>query len=364
MATENDSVYSLDLFTGAVVWKVHLGDPVAASSLPCGDIRPVTGITGTPAADESTNRVYVAAFLSGARHILFALSLTDGAIAWSRVLDPVGSVPSVQQQRGALAIGSGLVYVPIGGLFGDCGAYHGYVVAVSLDGAVASAYEVPSATGASIWSPQGITVGADGSVFAVTGNATSGSGFGYSNSVVELSPQLALRSYFAPPNWASLNASDTDLGSVGATLLPGGLVLAVGKEGVAYVLRAGALGGVGGQLTSRKVCSGALGGTAWMDSTVFVPCADGLYALSVSSSSVSVAWRAAHPSLGSPIVSAGAVWAIEPDSATLYALDPATGAVRYSTSLGRAEHFSTPAATDGFVIAPAGPGVVAFAVAS
>src|SRR5260370_9934048 len=49
VATENNTVYSLDLFTGAVVWQRQLGDPVYASTLPCGDIRPVTAITRTPA---------------------------------------------------------------------------------------------------------------------------------------------------------------------------------------------------------------------------------------------------------------------------------------------------------------------------
>jgi outer membrane protein assembly factor BamB len=366
VATENNTVYSLDLFTGAVVWTRHLGDPVSAASLPCGNIGPVTGITGTPAADESSNRLYVVAFLSGFHHMLFALSLTDGSLTWQRPVDPVGSEAKVQQQRGALAIGSGYVYVPLGGLLGDCGAYRGYLVGVSLDGASALAYVVPTPRGAGIWSPAGPSVAADGSVYLVTGNATSSaSTFGYSDTVLQLSPDLtSVRSYFAPPNWAALNASDTDLGSVSAALLSSGLVVSIGKEGVVYVLRAGALGGVGGSLASRHVCSGAWGGTSWMDSVVFVPCVDGLFALSVSSSSVSVLWRAPHPSLGSPIISAGAVWAIEPSSGTLYALDVATGAVRFSTSIGTAQHFSTPAATDGFVVAPAGRNVVALSVVS
>jgi outer membrane protein assembly factor BamB len=90
-----------------------------------------------------------------------------------------------------------------------------------------------------------------------------------------------------------------------------------------------------------------------------VPCADGLYALSVTSTSLDVAWHAGHPVLGSPIIAAGAVWAIESDSGTLYALDPASGGVVYSTGLGPAQHFSTPAATEGFVVIPAGANVVA-----
>ncbi len=362
-ATENNTVYALDLFTGAVVWKIHLGAPVDAGSLPCGDIGPVTGITGTPAADPVTGRLYVVAFLSTHHHMLFTLSLADGSVVSQQDIDPAGSNPAVEQERGALALGADFVYVPLGGLYGDCGQYHGYLVAVPLAGGAATTYTVPSAREAGIWSPQGPTIGPDGGVYVVSGNGASQSTFDFSNAVVELSPDLrVVRSYFAPSNWASLNASDTDLGSVGATVLSSsspGVVLAIGKEGVAYVLREGSLGGVGGQVASRAVCSGSWGGTAWSHSTVFVPCADGLYALSVGSGSIDIAWHAPHPVLGSPIIAAGAVWGIEPGSGVLYALDPSSGAVVYSVGLGGAEHFSTPAATEGFVVVPVGDSVAA-----
>jgi outer membrane protein assembly factor BamB len=362
-ATENNTVFALDLFTGSVVWKMHLGSPVDASTLPCGDIGPVTGITGTPVADPVSGRLYVVAFLSGRHHMLFTLSLADGSVVSQQDIDPAGSNPAVQQERGALALGADYVYVPLGGLYGDCGQYHGYLVAVPLADGAAVAYTVPSAREAGIWSPQGPTIGPDGGVYVVSGNGASRSTFDYSNSVIELSPDLrALRSYFAPSNWLALNASDTDLGSVGAAVLPSvGVVVAIGKQGVAYLLRAGSLGGVGGQVASRPVCSGSWGGTAWSRSTVYVPCADGLYALSVSPTSLEVAWHAPHPALGSPIIAAGAVWAIEPASATLFALDPSSGAVLFSVGLGSAQHFSTPAATEGFVVAPAGNAVVAIA---
>jgi outer membrane protein assembly factor BamB len=362
-ATENNTVYALDLFNGAVVWKTHLGDPVDSGSLPCGNIAPVTGITGTPAADPLSGRLYVVAFLRTNHHMLFTMSLTDGSVISQQDVDPPGSNPSVEQERGALALGSDYVYVPFGGLFGDCGAYHGYVVGVPLAGGASVSYKVPSSREAGIWSPQGATIGPDGSVYVVTGNGESRSTFDYSNSVIQLSPDLrSIRSYFAASNWISLNASDTDLGSVGATVLPSlGVVVAIGKQGVAYVLKLGALGGIGGQVASRQVCSGSFGGTASLRSTVFVPCVDGLYALTVSATSLDIAWHAGHPVLGSPIVSAGVVWAIEPDSGTLYALDPASGAVLYSTRLGAAQHFSTPAATEGFVVVPAGKNVVGVA---
>ena len=366
VASENNTVYSLDLFTGSVIWKIHLGDPVDASSLPCGDIGPVTGITGTPAVDPSSGRLFVVAFLRGHHHILFALSLVDGSVVFQQDVDPVGSSPSVQQERAALSVASGHVYVPFGGLFGDCGHYHGYVVGVPVGGGASVSYQVPSPREAGIWSPMGATIDPSGNVYFVTGNGESRSSFDYSDSVVQLSPDLStVKSYFAPSNWVSLSAADTDLGALGATVIPSeGLVLAVGKDGVGYLLGAGHLGGIGGQVAKLSFCGGAFGGTAWMTSVVYVPCTDGLYALSLTSNSINVLWHNAHPVVGSPIITAGAVWAIEPYSATLFALDPATGATLWTTGLGAAMHFSTPAATDGFVVAPAGSSVVAVSVVS
>jgi outer membrane protein assembly factor BamB len=360
VATENNTVFSLDLFTGAVVWQRHLGDPVDASTLPCGDIGPVTGITGTPAVDTATGRLFVVGFLRGYHHYLFTLSLTDGSVLAQQIVDPVGSTPSVQQERGALAIGSGRVYIPLGGLYGDCGNYHGYVVAVPLGGGPALAYKTPVATEAGIWSPAGVAVAGSGAVYVVTGNGSATQTFGYSNSVIEMTPDLQVKSYFAPANWKSLDASDADLGSVGATLLQSlGVVVAIGKDGIAYLLKADQLGGIGGQIASRAVCAGAWGGTAASDSMVWVPCSDGLVALAVTATSINVVWRAAPPRMASPIVAAGAVWAIDPETGRIYALDPATGAVLYAANLGPARHFSTPAATEGFVVAPAGSSVVA-----
>lgn len=366
VATENNSVYSLDLFTGSTVWQKNLGDPVDASSLPCGNIRPVTGITGTPVADPATGRLYVVAYLRSHHHMLFALRLVDGSVVWQQDVDPPGSDPSVQQQRGALALGSGFIYVPFGGLLGDCGNYHGYVDAVRVTGGPPLVYRVPSGRMAGIWTPAGPTIDSEGNVYVVTGNGSGRSAFDFSNAVIELSSDVQqVKSYFAPSNWVSLNDSDTDLGSVGATLIPSlGVVMVIGKDGIAYLLKASQLGGVGGQITSRRVCSAAFGGTAWTGTTVFVPCTDGLYALSISTTSIGVLWHVRHPAMASPIIAAGAVWAIDVSSGVLYALDPTNGAQLFSTGLGKVQHFSTPAAIEGFVVAPGARGVVAVTTAA
>ena len=60
-ATENDTVYALSASTGAVIWSRHLATPVPASSLPCGDIGPTVGITGTPVIDPARGEIFVVA---------------------------------------------------------------------------------------------------------------------------------------------------------------------------------------------------------------------------------------------------------------------------------------------------------------
>src|SRR5439155_25854196 len=106
VATENNSVYAFDASTGATLWQTRLGAPFNASRLPCGNIKPVSGITGTPVADPQAGVIYVVAFLSTGSHELYALGLADGAVRFHRPIDPPGADPLVHQQRSALALGN------------------------------------------------------------------------------------------------------------------------------------------------------------------------------------------------------------------------------------------------------------------
>src|SRR2546421_541422 len=56
-ATENDTVYELDIATGKVLWQTHAGTPVPLSNLPCGNIDPL-GITSTMVFDEATGLLF------------------------------------------------------------------------------------------------------------------------------------------------------------------------------------------------------------------------------------------------------------------------------------------------------------------
>ena len=134
VATENDSVYALDASSGAVRWSRHLAAPVTGG-LPCGNIDP-SGITGTPVADVATGRLWVVTFTAqpAYRHTLWELDLATGQTVSQRPIDVSGSDPRAQQERGALVLLGSRVYVPFGGLYGDCSDYKGRVVGAPIVG--------------------------------------------------------------------------------------------------------------------------------------------------------------------------------------------------------------------------------------
>ena len=66
-----------------------------------------------------------------------------------------------------------------------------------------------------------------------------------------------------------------------SAVLVDGKVLAAGKRGTAYLLDPAHLGGVGGQLSQLSVCK-PFGGAAVSGSVAYLPCTDGLRAVSVS----------------------------------------------------------------------------------
>ena len=362
VATENDSVYALSAGTGGVIWRRHLGEPVRGSDLPCGNIDP-TGITGTPVIDASRKLLYTVAFEQPGRHELVALDVGSGEVRFRRAADAPGADPLIHQQRGALAISGDHVYVPYGGLFGDCGPYHGTVVGVSLDGSGPQlAYRVPSEREAGIWGPSGVAVDSAGDLLVATGNSTSSSAYDFGNSVIRLSPELKEIGSFAPANWVSLNQGDVDLGSAGPAVLPNGLVFQAGKEGIGYLPRVEDLGGIGGEAFSDRVCEGGVfGGTAAVSPFVYVPCTGGMVALRVvAGPRFEVAWRGAAFQAGPPIVAGGAVWTVDVGIGELYALDAGTGGEVFRTHLGAVTRFASPTAGGGRLFVASGKRILAF----
>jgi len=360
VATEGDSIYAVNATNGNVLWKTNLGVPVPGSALPCGDIDP-SGITGTPVIDVATGTIYAVAFVNPGQHVLFGVNLENGSVKSHLVVDAAGADPLVEQQRGALLLDQGVVYIPYGGLDGDCGQYHGWVVGASTDGSgTLLSYQVPTGREGGIWGTAGIALGPNGDLYVATGNSEATTTFDYGDAVIELSPSLSVLDYFAPTNWAQLNSGDIDLGSVAPTILPNGDVFQIGKEGVGYLLSGSHLGEIGGQLFNESICGGGYGGTATVGRSVLVPCNDGLVRVDVGASNFSVAWTASGFDAGSPIVTGDTVWSVNISTADLLGFNLSTGELTYSFALGSVDHFITPGAAPGTLFVGAGSQLYSF----
>jgi len=369
-ATENDTVYALAANSGQVLWSNHLATPVTASNLPCGNIAPTVGITGTPVIDTARSEIFVVADEVGtpvASHHLIGLNLYTGAVLLDEVIDPSGTDPAAQLQRVSLALDEGNVIIGFGGNSGDCSDYHGLVISAPEGGGTPTTYVVANQAGDSqgaVWMGGAApSIDAQGNVWVATGNSahhSSSDAYDQSDGVLKLSPTMQLLDSFAPTAWYSDNASDADLGSGAPALLPNGLVFEVGKSTTGYVLNQSHLGGIGGQVSFTNGFCFSDGGSADLNGTLFVPCSNGVHAVTVTSSAPTASWTAANGSAkGSPIVAGGQVWTI--GGGTLYDLNPSSGAVVQSFSVGSSSSsFPSPSAADGLVLAPGGTQIHAF----
>jgi outer membrane protein assembly factor BamB len=342
VATEGNIIYALNARTGSVLWKTNLGAPVTRDNLPCGNISPL-GITGTPVYDPATKLIFAVAETSGPKHELVALDLASGQVRQRRSADPPGmKSPAAHQQRAALALEGGIVYIAYGGLFGDCGDYHGMVVGARTDGQGSLiVYQVPTTREAGIWAPPGPVIDANGKLYVAVGNGAATSGaWDKSDSVLRLSPQLQLEDGFAPTQWPQDNAADQDLGSMAPVLLSDGSIIAAGKSGQGYLLHSDHLGGVGGQLQEANLCS-AYGGAAALGTRAFLPCTDGVREVKVEAGTMTVGWRAPDGADGSPVIGGHTLYTMQSRSA-LVALDVDSGQQRASVEIGETTRFASP----------------------
>jgi hypothetical protein len=411
VATEQNVILALDAITGSQIWMRQLGNPVQLSRLPCGDVDPL-GITGTPVIDPNARTIYVAAMttLDGGKtkqHLVFALSLDDGSTrpGWPLNLSGIkyGGVsfnPAVQNQRGALLLNSGILYVPYGGHFGDCGNYRGWVIAVPVgDPKSVTAWATGARAGGGIWAPSGIAT--DGqSIFVATGNTFGASTWMGGEAIIRLSPEAQFSGnpvdYFTPSNWRKLDDGDVDLGGSGPVLIdlpgatPSQLVIALGKNGVAYLLDRNNLGGIGkgdgfrGEgvqskrvATDRIINAAAAYRTASDTFVTFETRGSGtgcpgrsgnLVALRIGASApptIDVAWCADNGGRGSPIVtttdgsSEPVVWTVGSESNNrLHAFNGVTGEVLFAGGgqderMSLVRRFQTPIVLNGRIFVAA-----------
>jgi outer membrane protein assembly factor BamB len=372
VATENDTVYALASTRGAVVWSRHLATPVPSTDLPCGNISPSVGITGTPVIDPSRNEIFVVAdeLVSGnPEHFLVGLSTKTGAVELRERVDPPGSAPAALLQRTGLNLDGGRVVFAMGGNYGDCATYRGRVESVKETGSRPAIFTVDNRAGDSqgaIWMGGAApVVDAKGNVWVSVGNGSvhgTGQAYDDSDSVLELTATGRLEQYFAPSSWTSDNANDLDM-STAPVLLADGQVILAGKARIAYLLSGAHLGGIGHQESSlASLCSNDIdGGGAIVGMTVYLPCLAGPVAIHVTKSpaSMRVSWSA-NIGGGPPIVAAGLVWTVGKNG-VLYGLNPANGQVRQQAAIGGVDNdFTTPSVGDGLMLVASSDRVVAF----
>lgn len=398
VATENDTIYAIDAENGSIAWENHVGTPVPSGELPCGDIDPVVGITSTPVIDSATNTIYAVEETwdgtnqSSIRHELVALDTQTGA---ARAGFPVGADPTYpaggsaryQLQRAALALDGSEIVIGYGGNDGDCNEYWGWLVAASKSGMGANfQFQVDGEAGhhgGAIWGAgNGPAVDSAGRIYTATGNGYSGEVFDYSESVLELEPDLKLIEFWAPEEWRQLDEGDGDLGSSGPILLPDELVFEIGKSGEGVLLRRGLFGGIGGKpVASVQVC-GSWGGGIYVPAgpeggTLYVSClSGGLHAVAVSElgsrpiMALAAAWEPPEAAIGPPIYAGGLVWAthwsetLQEGGGVLYGIDPVSGQVAFEEDEGAFTHFATPSAGAGRLFVANGTYVTALRIAT
>jgi putative pyrroloquinoline-quinone binding quinoprotein len=270
VAATNNNVYALDEATGAMLWMHNIGAAPAKSGAGCGDVAP-TGITSTPVIDGATRTIYVAGGIGDAngimRHEVHALDAETGneKAGWPvnvSALSAPGNVTfntPVQNQRGALSLVNGTLFVPYGGHDGDCGQYRGWVVAINAATPTKVAAWATGGIGEAIWAGGGMASTGDG-VFAVTGNNLTGvSTHADSEEVVHVSGLAQVNratGLFYPGSWRTMDGNDADFGSSSpvAFQLGGSYTLAaVTKNGQFFLLNPANLGGMDGQLAKIDI---------------------------------------------------------------------------------------------------------------
>jgi hypothetical protein len=314
-ATMNDSVYAFDADNpnvSAPLWQTSLGTAVPATTayLPenaTGGLAPTTGILSTPVIDLNTGTLYaVALVLAGnpasATYQLHALDITTGA---EKSNSPVtlqasvdGSGPdsvngvitfdaSEHLQRTGLLLVNGNIYFAFAS-YGDITPYHGWVMGYSETTLQQTAVlnVAPGGQGGIWQSGGGLSADSSGFVYLCTGNGAWDGTVNFGESCLKLNPSqgLSVTDFFTPYNYSSLNATDSDLGSGRALLIPGtSLLVTGGKEGSLYVLNQNNLGQLTGGNTnivqefdvSGKVYSGLAYWNNPSTPTLFVWGADG-----------------------------------------------------------------------------------------
>ena len=279
VATVNDSVYAFDAdnATGqnaAPLWHVTVGTAAPLSSESAGNESP-DGVLSTPVIDVNAHVMYVCAKnWDGETQTLklHGLDLSTGAevaggpvtfnAAIPGIVNNVTFIPNNSYQRPALLLLNGVVYVGVGGQYGDPAPDRGWIFGFSEANltnqtalfTTADDIKGTAMAGGSIWmSAAGLA--SDGTyIYATTGNgdfdANNNGGKDYGDTILKLQPSgstLTVADYFTPFNQLALANADLDLGASGPILIPaqGGsptLLVQTCKTNMVYIANTSSMG--------------------------------------------------------------------------------------------------------------------------
>ena len=373
-ATEHDTVFAFDADNGAELFRKSLGSAVPANVLPCKDMGPEIGITGTPVIDPTTRTMFVAArsYENGASSFhLHALDITSGnekpgspvPISASVAANGGGSRggnvrfdASTQLQRPGLRIVRGQVLVAFGSLC-DRGSFHGWLFAFdkSTLSQTAVFMTTPDGHHGGIWQAGAApAVDTYGNIYVISGDgefdpSRPRPNFGDSIMKLSLSGSASLEpsDYFSPCDQNEMDVENSDLGSSGPILLPdqlgphSHLLYGAAKDGTVYLLDRDDLGHFQATSNSQVVqnlphlFAGKVHASAgyWRNATgewLFISSIEGklqafpltrgqLSATPASETAMTFTYPGVTPVISSHGDSDGIVWALENYSGVLHA---------------------------------------------
>ena len=269
VATENDTIFAIDADSGAELFHSNLGPAVPKDQLPCPDMGPRIGITGTPVIDPVTRTLYVAAKTFSGGTTSFHLHAIDLASGKEKDGSPVlitanlpgsgigkrnGAVTfdaTPQLQRPGLILTNGQVIIAFGSMC-DRGPFHGWLFAYDASSLKRTGVflTTPDGSHGGIWQA-GATpvVDPQGNLYVVTGDGEFDAydgGADYGDTFLKLrfagNDLIAPTDYFTPFDQRDLDVENVDLGASGPMVLPdqsgqhAHLLFGAGKNGSMYLI--------------------------------------------------------------------------------------------------------------------------------
>jgi hypothetical protein len=388
IATENDTIFAIDADSGAELFRSNLGPAVPKDQLPCPDMGPQIGITGTPVIDPVTHTLYVAAKTFSSGSTFFYLHAIDFASGKEKDGSPVlitanfpgtgtgkrnGTVTfdaAPQLQRPGLVLANGQVIIAFGSLC-DRGAFHGWVFAYDAASLKRSGVflTTPNGSHGGIWQAGGTpVVDPQGNLYVITGDGEFDAydgGADYGDTFLKLrlttNEGIVPSDYFTPFDQKEMDVENVDLGASGPMVFPdqvgqhSHLLFGTAKNGSMYLINRDDMGHIQSSSNNQIVqyiphvfpTKIHVSAAYWRDATsewIYVgpvegtlqafPLSRGRLSTTASSQTPTVfGYPGALPVISSNGNSDGIVWALENYSGVLHAFD----ATNLSTELYNAK---------------------------